>query len=205
MKVSIRKIINGVSCYLNLLSFRYYGFKVGSHFRGIGKIKLKIDLSHGTLSIGHNFILVGGGFRNSISRNMMSCIQVQQSANLVIGNDVRMSDVCIWARKEIIIGDFVTIGADTIIMDSNNHSLDWSIRRVECTNKKKSMANIKHSAIKIEDDVFIGARCIINKGVTIGARSIIAAGSVVVTNIPADVIAGGNPCQVIKEIVSPSN
>lgn len=45
-----------------------------------------------------------------------------------------------------------------------------------------------------------GAKCIINKGVRIGARSIIAAGSVVVSDIPSDVIAGGNPCKVIKGI-----
>lgn len=200
MVISIRKIVNGFSCYLNFLLFKYSGFKVGTHFRGIGKIKLKIDTMHGSLSIGNNFIVVGGGFRNPIGRNMMSCIQVQQSANLIIGNDVRMSDVCIFARKEIVIGHFVTIGADTIIMDSNNHPLDWRIRRRECIDKVKSKEMIKHSAIKIDDDVFIGTRCIINKGVTIGARSIIAAGSVVVTDIPADVIAGGNPCKIIKRI-----
>ena len=200
MKVSIKKIINGFSCYLNLLSFRYHGFKVGSHFRGIGKIKLKIDLSHGTLSIGNNFILVGGGFRNSISRNMMSCIHVQDGAELCIGNDVRMSDVCIWARKEIIIGNFVTVGADTIIMDSDSHPLDWSLRRRECIDYENTKKAIKHKTIIIEDDVFIGAKCIINKGVRIGARSIVAAGSVVVSDIPSDVIAGGNPCKVIKGI-----
>jgi acetyltransferase-like isoleucine patch superfamily enzyme len=54
----------------------------------------------------------------------------------------------------------------------------------------------------IEDDVFIGARSVICKGVTIGARSIIAAGSVVVKDIPADCIAGGNPCKVIKYLNS---
>lgn len=54
--------------------------------------------------------------------------------------------------------------------------------------------------IVIEDDVLIGTRCIILKGVTIGARSIIAAGSVVTKSIPADCIAGSNPCKVIKQL-----
>lgn len=40
--------------------------------------------------------------------------------------------------------------------------------------------------------------CIVLKGVTIGARSIVAAGSVVATNIPPDCIAGGNPAKVIR-------
>lgn len=52
--------------------------------------------------------------------------------------------------------------------------------------------------IVIEDDVLIGARSVILKGVTIGARSVIGAGSVVVNDIPQDCIAAGNPCNVIK-------
>lgn len=58
----------------------------------------------------------------------------------------------------------------------------------------------KTSSISIEDDVLIGTCSIILKGVTIGARSIIAAGSVVTKSIPADCIAGGNPCKVIRYI-----
>ena len=54
--------------------------------------------------------------------------------------------------------------------------------------------------IVIEDDVMIGTRCIILKGVTIGARSVIAAGSIVTKSIPADCIAGGNPAKVIKTL-----
>ena len=56
----------------------------------------------------------------------------------------------------------------------------------------------KSKPIVIEDDVLIGTRCIILKGVTIGARTIIGSGSVVTKSIPADCIAAGNPCQVIK-------
>lgn len=199
-KMGLRKIKNGFSCFFNYLKFKYRGFTIGSHFRGLGHIVLKIDRGQSTLQIGRNFILVSGGFRNAISRNTMSCIQVDQDASLIIGNDVRMSDVVIWARKNIIIGNFVTIGADSVVFDSNAHPLDWEVRRRECTEYQKTKKEIIHSPVIIEDDVFIGTRCIICKGVTIGARSIIAAGSVVVTNIPSDVIAGGNPCKVIKRI-----
>ena len=56
------------------------------------------------------------------------------------------------------------------------------------------------SLVIIEDNVLIGKRCIILKGVTIGARSIIGSGSVVTKSIPADCIAAGNPCKVIKQL-----
>ena len=54
--------------------------------------------------------------------------------------------------------------------------------------------------IVIEDDVWIGAHSLILKGVHIGARSIIAAGSVVTSDIPSDSIAGGNPAKVIRKL-----
>ena len=52
----------------------------------------------------------------------------------------------------------------------------------------------------IEDNVFIGANCIILKGVKIGDRSIIGAGSVVTKNVPSDQIWAGNPAKFIREI-----
>ena len=88
----------------------------------------------------------------------------------------------------------------TIIMNSDSHPLDWSFRKRECIDYENAKKTITHKTIIIEDDVFIGAKCIINKGVRIGARSIVAVGSVVVSDIPSDVIAGGNPCKVIKGI-----
>ncbi len=56
------------------------------------------------------------------------------------------------------------------------------------------------SPITIEDDVWIGGGVIVCPGVTIGARSVIGAGSVVTKDIPADVVAAGNPCRVLRAI-----
>jgi putative colanic acid biosynthesis acetyltransferase WcaF len=52
--------------------------------------------------------------------------------------------------------------------------------------------------ITIDDDAFVGARVFILPGVTVGARSVIGACSVVTKNIPPDVIAAGNPCRVVR-------
>lgn len=72
-------------------------------------------------------------------------------------------------------------------MDSNAHSRCHIKRR----NEKTDITIFINKGIVFEDDVLIGARCIILKGVTVGARSIIAAGSIVIKSIPSDCIAVG--------------
>ena len=54
--------------------------------------------------------------------------------------------------------------------------------------------------VKIKDNVWIGGCTVITAGVTIGENSVIGAGSVVTKDIPANVIAVGNPCKVLREI-----
>ena len=121
---------------------------------------------------------------------------VADSAKLEIGNDTGCSSVTICCFDSIKIGNNVKIGAGSLIMDTNFHSLDWRERRIE----SEMETNKKTAPIAIGDDVFIGARTRINKGVTIGERSIVAAGSVVVKDIPADEIWGGNPAKFIKKL-----
>jgi maltose O-acetyltransferase len=54
--------------------------------------------------------------------------------------------------------------------------------------------------IVVEDDVWIGGNVVVLPGVTIGARSMIGAGSVVTKSVPPDVFAAGNPCRVIRQL-----
>ena len=80
-------------------------------------------------------------------------------------------------------------------MDNDVHQIDYAERRTD--------NGIVHSSpVVIEDDAWLGANVIVLIGVTIGARSIIGAGSVVTKSIPADCIAAGNPCKIIKRIIS---
>jgi len=71
------------------------------------------------------------------------------------------------------------------------HPIDPNIRL-----ERKELA----APITIEDNVWIGGGAIICPGVTIGANTTIGAGSVVTRDIPADVVAVGNPCHVIKRV-----
>ena len=105
--------------------------------------------------------------------------------------------------NSITIGDYVNIGADCMILDTDCHSLNWSKRGKRGGRDEQGRSidhlNTKTASVVIEDDVMIGARSIILKGVTIGARSVIGAGSVVSKSIPPDCIAAGNPCRVIRK------
>ncbi len=56
------------------------------------------------------------------------------------------------------------------------------------------------SPIIVGDNVWIGGSCIICPGVTIGENATIGAGSVVVKDVPANVVAAGNPCKVIRKL-----
>jgi maltose O-acetyltransferase len=65
----------------------------------------------------------------------------------------------------------------------------------------KPIGNVTTGApIFIEDDVWIGGNVVVLPGVTVGARSMIGAGSVVTKSVPPDVFAAGNPCRVIRQI-----
>ena len=116
---------------------------------------------------------------------------MEPGASLSIGNDVGMSSTRMWIHDSVTIGNHVKIGACVLITDTDAHPLDYMARR-------SSNDGTKSAPIVIEDDVWVGAHTIILKGVSIGARSVIGAGSVVTRSIPADCVAAGNPCRVIK-------
>ena len=131
------------------------------------------------------------GFRSDHTSNLIGvnhkCIlsTLEEGARIKIGNNSGFSGVSIGAAKEIIIGNNVLCGANSIITDTDWHS---------------DRSNTLPKPIIIEDNVWIGVNTTILKGVTIGQNSIIGANSVVVKDIPPNVIAGGNPCRVLKQI-----
>ena len=167
----------------------------GQNMRIRGPIKLSRK-KNSQLNIGDNFTLVSGLMLNPLGRNIKSMIRLDKGAKIYIGDNVGMSCMTLWAKEEIIIGNDVKVGADVIIMDSDMHSLDFKLRK----NPETDAVNAVSHPIRIEDDVFIGTRAIITKGVSIGKRSIIAAGSVVSKSIPQDEIWGGNPARFIRKL-----
>jgi maltose O-acetyltransferase len=110
----------------------------------------------------------------------------------------------IYAKDNLFINyDCVILDCNKVYLGSNvllaprvqiytaYHPLDGAIRR----------ASIEMAApVTIGDDVWIGGGAIICPGVTIGNNTTIGAGSIVTRDIPANVVAVGNPCRVIKEL-----
>lgn len=156
----------------------------------------------GRIRIGDDFHLTSGDCINPLCRNIRACLHTDNSlSEIIIGNHVGMSSPCIWVRERLTIGNHVNIGGNCVILDTDTHQIDYLARRGEkAAEPRDPNTTIQSAPITIEDDVWIGANCIILKGVTIGARSVIGAGSVVTKSIPADCIAAGNPCKVIRKI-----
>lgn len=188
-----RKIQMYVYIYLNLLFFKLSNVKYGKNFKVYNKIYL-IKEKSACIEIGDNFIFTSGGCYNPLCRNIKGSIYAQNKAQIHIGDNVGISSACIWAKESITIGNNVLIGGDTILLDTDAHNLNYKIRR----DITQDNISANSAPIVIENDVLIGTRCIILKGVTIGARSIIGSGSVVTKSIPKDCIAAGNPCKIIR-------
>lgn len=115
-----------------------------------------------------------------------SPVSEQEKCLLKIGNKCGFSATSIWCFKEIIIGNNVRCGANTLIMDGDAHYED--------------PRTSPPRPIVIEDNVFLGANVVVKKGVTIGENSVIGMNSIVTKSIPANCVAVGNPCKVIKQL-----
>ena len=111
--------------------------------------------------------------------------QILIGKNTFINMGVTMLD-----GAKITIGNNVMIGPSTQIYTAS-HSLNHLHRRNWETFCQP---------ITIEDDVWIGGNVVINHGVTIGTRSVVAANSVVNQDVPPDTLAGGSPARFIKKL-----
>jgi acetyltransferase-like isoleucine patch superfamily enzyme len=108
----------------------------------------------------------------------------------------------IWSGQSIEVGDYVLIAHNVTIIDNLSHPLNHLERRAHFSEITKSGhpkdIDLGDRPIKIEDDAWIGAHAIILRGVTIGTRSIVSAGSVVRSDVPPDTIVAGNPANVVR-------
>ena len=117
-----------------------------------------------------------------------------KGAEIRIGRNVGISGGSICSAKKITIGDDCLFGADVVICDTDFHPIQPDERG------NSELAYQAAKSVQIGRNVFLGTRVVVLKGVTIGDNSVIGAGSVVTRDIPDNVVAGGNPCAVLKQV-----
>jgi len=119
-------------------------------------------------------------------------VWVSPPSNIVIGNDVDLAlNVLITTSGGVYIGDRTLIGYGTKILSSNHVIPDRDNRIFYAGHENKKVI--------IENDVWIGANCLILPGVIIGEGAVVAAGSVVTKNVKKFSVVAGVPAKVIKE------
>ena len=171
---------------VNYISAQWWDVNVGKGCKFHGKTHFN-RLQESTVTIGDNCIFYSSHKSNLIGVYTPCMIStIGKGARIEIGNNCGFSGTVIGAALHIKLGNNVRCGANTLITDTDWHTDDYR------TGEDKP--------IVIDDNVWLGYGVKVLKGVTIGKNSLIGANSVVTKDIPANVIAVGNPCKVIKQI-----
>jgi acetyltransferase-like isoleucine patch superfamily enzyme len=163
---------------------RYRCTSVGKNLKTDGDIPL-IE-GNGKIYIGDN-VTIGNRSAWILTPNLFECPE------LIIGNNTTinyMTQISVECKVEI--GNNCLIAGETAIFDNNSHSISYENHR------KMSKDDI--APIIIHDNVWIGLRSLILKGVTIGEGAVVAAFSVVTKDVPAMTLVAGNPAKIIKKI-----
>ena len=146
--------------------------------------------NHDVKTIRGMFCVEEGGRVNigSLKTRNPVFVLVGGSAVLNIGYNVFLNhNVRLYCYCSLTIGSDTTIADDVIIRDGDWHNVN---------------DGVKLAPVTIGNHVWIGAKSIILKGVTIGDGSVIAAGSVVVRDVPPKTLVGGVPAKPIKENIT---
>jgi len=143
-------------------------------------------------ALSRNGIQMGNNI--SIHRNtVIECTGVirELGEGLIIGNNVGIAQNCfIQVRGTVRLGSNIMFGPNVSIFSENHGYQRTDITMLEQPTSRKGVV--------IEDDVWLGTRCVILDGVTIGKGSIIAAGAIVNISVPPYSVVAGVPAKVIK-------
>lgn len=181
---------------LSLIFYKmlYRDLKIGRNIKCWGSVMISKS-PDSSIKIGDNVRIGSYPLRAGIAIYSKFKIQTFFKSRVLIGNRVAFSGTSITCRTTSIeIDDGTIIAPNVIIVDSDFHSI-WPAQ-----NRTYDMGYDRDKSVKICANVWIGMNSIILKGVTIGENSIIAAGSIVATDIPANVVAAGNPAKVVKNL-----
>ncbi len=172
----------------NILRLRLKGVRVGKSC--IVNKAPYVKLAPGSqIILGDNVTLTSNGRHNPLLEHRAFIRTMTPEAVVEMKNNSGMTGSRIVCFNRITIGEHTIIGANTLIYDSDGHTYSpdrgWNTPRLQTGRP-----------INIGNKCFIGTRCIILGGVTIGDSCVVAAGSVVTQDVPSGHRAYGNPAQV---------
>lgn len=175
--------------YVRLL-MRIKGVNYGKGFYCCGRIFIDNKSESGGIKIGDHVNINSSGTRNPGVVEGRTMLITTSTGHIKIGNKVGISNCILYSECGITIGNEVTIGAGTKIIDTDG-CIPFYVR------KKKYQ---RSSPIIIGNRVFIGGNVILLKGVTIGDEAVIGSGAVITHDIGEKEIWAGNPARCIKEL-----
>lgn len=190
-KYVFNKIRNFPSVLYNFIVLKFRHVQYGNNLTINGRIFCVTNSKVG-IRIGENVTINSCYNANPIGGETKTILFAKGNATIEIGNNCGISNATLFACEKITLGNNVLLGGGVKIYDTDFHWLDFDKRITE--------AGGATSSVKILDGAFIGAHCIILKGVTIGEKSIVGAGSVVTKSIPNGEIWAGNPAKFIRKI-----
>lgn len=189
--LALRRVRSDLS---NALIFKIYHVKIQKPVGHIeGTIAIRSE-KKGSIQIGQKAELRSGKSYNMIGGDTRLILRTIGNGQILIGSHVGISNSALVSAAKITIEDNVMIGGSCKIWDTDFHSTKYEMR---IRDKDTDYMSIP---IHIKKGAFIGGNSIILKGVTIGEKSIVGAGSVVTKDIPDGEIWAGNPAKFIKRV-----
>lgn len=150
--------------------------QVGRRPRSYGRPRV---INRGEIIIGDRLLL----FNQTVRTELVA----QPGGRIEVGDGVFLNyGVSLSAHQRVTIGDGCQIGSYACLMDNDYHQVADRSKPAES------------APIVLKNNVWLAVRVIVLKGVTIGANSVIGAGSVVTKDIPANCLAAGVPAKVIR-------
>jgi acetyltransferase-like isoleucine patch superfamily enzyme len=119
-----------------------------------------------------------------------ACFGARTDARLELGDGVFINEgATVVATQSISLGKHVLVADHVSIFDSNFHQIDQN-------------TPVHQAPVRIDDNVWIGHRAVVLPGVTVGCGAVIAAGSVVTSDVQGNWLVGGVPARPIRELAA---
>jgi len=184
MKSMVLKLIRTTGWFWARLN----GCKVGSGvlFNGLPYLRRK---GTGRIVLGDDVTINSTRWSNWLGSPGTMVLNVEDGATLELKRGSGVSASQLVANVGIEIGEESLIGAGCLICDSDMHEVPLG-----------SVRSVRMAPICIGPRVFVGARSVILKGVTIGEGAVVAAGSVVTRDVAAETLVAGNPAREIRQL-----